>query len=100
MCLRPESQCGRIVAGCGVGDVMQCVLLGDGCVWVGIGSRLRVWMVGVGWCSDVNLHFVESPALAPPEVQIDLQAVQQYEAELQAATLLPLPDDDEDTFES
>jgi len=48
----------------------------------------------------VNLHFVESPALAPPEVQIDLQAVKQYEAELQAATMLPLPDDDEDTFDS
>ena len=24
------------------------------------------------FCSDPNLHFVESPALAPPEVQIDL----------------------------
>jgi hypothetical protein len=27
-------------------------------------------------CSDPNLHFVESPALAPPEVQIDLAAQQ------------------------
>ena len=26
---------------------------------------------------DINLHFVESPALAPPEVQIDLAAQQQ-----------------------
>ena len=26
---------------------------------------------------DPNLHFVESPALAPPEVQIDLAAQQQ-----------------------
>ncbi len=26
---------------------------------------------------DVNLHFVESPALAPPEVQIDIAAQQQ-----------------------
>nr|GMD78233.1 GTP-binding nuclear protein Ran-3 [Ipomoea batatas] len=25
---------------------------------------------------DVNLHFVESPALAPPEVQIDIAAQQ------------------------
>lgn len=48
----------------------------------------------------MNLHFVESPALAPPEVHIDLHAVQQYERELHEATLLPLPDDDEDTFES
>ena len=29
------------------------------------------------FCSDPNLHFVESPALAPPEVQIDLAAQQQ-----------------------
>jgi uncharacterized membrane protein YozB (DUF420 family) len=28
---------------------------------------------------DPSLHFVESPALAPPEVQIDLAAQQQYE---------------------
>ena len=56
--------------------------------------------VGVVACRDLNLHFVESPALAPPEVQIDLQAVQQYEQELQAATLLPLPDDEDDAFES
>jgi hypothetical protein len=27
--------------------------------------------------SDVNLHFVESPALAPPEVHIDLAAQKQ-----------------------
>lgn len=29
------------------------------------------------WYRDANLHFVESPALAPPEVQIDLAAQQQ-----------------------
>jgi GTP-binding nuclear protein Ran len=48
---------------------------------------------------DANLHFVESPALAPPEVQIDLAAQQQHEAELAAAASQPLPDDDDDTFE-
>ncbi|KAL2346748.1 hypothetical protein Fmac_000748 [Flemingia macrophylla] len=49
---------------------------------------------------DTNLHFVESPALAPPEVQIDLAAQQQHEAELVAAVSQPLPDDDDDdTFE-
>nr|KYP45784.1 GTP-binding nuclear protein Ran-3 [Cajanus cajan] len=48
---------------------------------------------------DPNLHFVESPALAPPEVQIDLAAQQQHEAELAAAASQPLPDDDDDTFE-
>ncbi|KAG5034243.1 hypothetical protein JHK87_009153 [Glycine soja] len=48
---------------------------------------------------DTNLHFVESPALAPPEVQIDLAAQQQHEAELLAAASQPLPDDDDDQFE-
>ncbi|KVH99798.1 hypothetical protein Ccrd_021976 [Cynara cardunculus var. scolymus] len=45
---------------------------------------------------DPNLHFVESPALAPPEVQIDMAAQQQHEAELAAAASQPLPDDDDD----
>ncbi|CAK7353584.1 unnamed protein product [Dovyalis caffra] len=68
---------------------------------------------------DPNLHFVESPALAPPEVQIDLAAQAHYtpsvlyltfvfaagnfnshEAELAAAASQPLPDDDDDTFEA
>ncbi|XP_076931217.1 GTP-binding nuclear protein Ran1B-like [Bidens hawaiensis] len=48
---------------------------------------------------DPNLHFVESPALAPPEVQIDMAAQQQHEAELAAAASQPLPDDDDDAFE-
>lgn len=30
-----------------------------------------------GVIRDQNLHFVESPALAPPEVHIDLAAQQQ-----------------------
>ena len=33
--------------------------------------------------SDPNLHFVEQVALAPPEVQIDLQQQQEYEKQLQ-----------------
>ncbi|KAF5741969.1 hypothetical protein HS088_TW09G00007 [Tripterygium wilfordii] len=48
---------------------------------------------------DPNLHFVESPALAPPEVLIDMAAQQQHEAELIAAASQPLPDDDDDTIE-
>ncbi|KAL8521906.1 hypothetical protein ACS0TY_012163 [Phlomoides rotata] len=48
---------------------------------------------------DANLHFVESPALAPPEVQIDLVAQQQHEAELAAAASQPLPDDDDEAFD-
>ncbi|KAK9072841.1 hypothetical protein SSX86_009276 [Deinandra increscens subsp. villosa] len=48
---------------------------------------------------DANLHFVESPALAPPEVQIDMAAQQQHEAELAQAANQPLPDDDDDAFD-
>ncbi|KAJ6758551.1 GTP-BINDING NUCLEAR PROTEIN RAN-3 [Salix koriyanagi] len=48
---------------------------------------------------DPNLHFVETPALAPPEVPIDLAAQAQHEAELAAAASQPLPDDDDDAFE-
>ncbi|KAJ0984636.1 hypothetical protein J5N97_002992 [Dioscorea zingiberensis] len=46
---------------------------------------------------DPNLHFVESPALAPPEVAIDLVTQQQYEAEIAAAAAQPLPDDDDES---
>ena len=45
---------------------------------------------------DPNLTFVESPALKPPEVQIDQTTQQQYELELQNAQNMPLPDEDED----
>jgi len=45
---------------------------------------------------DPNLQFVEAPALAPQEVPIDYAAMQQYEQELQAASAVPLPDDDDD----
>ncbi|PVH38381.1 hypothetical protein PAHAL_5G247900 [Panicum hallii] len=48
---------------------------------------------------DANLHFVESPALLPPDVTIDLVAQQQHEAELIAAAAQPLPDDDDDLIE-
>ncbi|KAJ4794712.1 GTP-binding nuclear protein [Rhynchospora pubera] len=45
---------------------------------------------------DRNVHFVESPALAPPEAPIDLEAQQRVEAEMTAAAAQPLPDDDEE----
>ncbi|KAI3900418.1 hypothetical protein MKW92_020256 [Papaver armeniacum] len=48
---------------------------------------------------DANLHFVESPALAPPEVSIDMEAQQKHEQELAAAANQPLPDDDDDAFD-
>mmetsp|Transcript_49027 Transcript_49027/g.158859 ORF Transcript_49027/g.158859 Transcript_49027/m.158859 type:complete len:213 (+) Transcript_49027:62-700(+) len=47
-------------------------------------------------CGDPQLVFVESPALAPPEIQIDQQVAQQYQQELDAAAMAPLPDEDED----
>ncbi|GBG79381.1 hypothetical protein CBR_g29530 [Chara braunii] len=45
-----------------------------------------------------NLHFVESPALAPPEVMVDIEKQKKNEAaEIAAAAVQPLPDwgDDE-----
>ncbi|CAL4948773.1 unnamed protein product [Urochloa decumbens] len=48
---------------------------------------------------DANLHFVESPALRPPDVTIDMVAQQQHEAELAFAVTQPLPDDDDDLIE-
>jgi len=45
---------------------------------------------------DPNLGFVEAPALAPAEVPIDMQQMQQYELEMTEAAKVPLPDDDND----
>ncbi|XP_071699836.1 GTP-binding nuclear protein Ran1B-like [Rutidosis leptorrhynchoides] len=42
-----------------------------------------------------NLHFVESPALAPPDVQIHIATQNQYD-ELATAASQPLPDDNAD----
>merc|ERR1719421_1388865 len=47
-------------------------------------------------CGDNNLHFVEAPALAPPEFNIDAADAARYEAELREAAAVPLPDEDED----
>ncbi|KAL3745077.1 hypothetical protein ACJRO7_014223 [Eucalyptus globulus] len=41
---------------------------------------------------DPNLHFVEPPALTPPEVHMDFAPQQQHEAELAEAAIQPLPD--------
>ncbi|KAI9125869.1 hypothetical protein K1719_003287 [Acacia pycnantha] len=48
---------------------------------------------------DPKLQFVEMPALAPPEVQIDLAAQEIQEKELALAASQPLPDDHNDPFE-
>jgi len=45
---------------------------------------------------DPHLMFVESPALAPPEVAIDQAQLAQYEKELAEVSAVPLPDEDED----
>ncbi|KAE8653074.1 hypothetical protein Csa_020129 [Cucumis sativus] len=50
------------------------------------------------WFRDPNIHFVESPALAPPEQQIHLAAQQQHEVELAAAASQPLLGDHDDAF--
>lgn len=45
---------------------------------------------------DNTLTFVEAPALAPPEVAIDMAEQARHEAELAAAAMVPVPDDDDD----
>lgn len=42
-----------------------------------------------------NLDFVASPALAPPEVQVDPALMAQYAAELDRAAAAPLPDEED-----
>jgi len=45
---------------------------------------------------DPNAHFVEAPAIKPPEVNLDAGLMKQYEAELDAANKTLLPEEDED----
>lgn len=45
---------------------------------------------------DPNLEFVEMPALEPPEVHMDPALAQRYEQELQQASEVALPDDNDD----
>ncbi|KAL5559296.1 hypothetical protein UlMin_035507 [Ulmus minor] len=47
---------------------------------------------------NAKLHFVGSPALAPPEVQIDMVAQAKHEAELLSLVAQQLPDEDDDAF--
>lgn len=49
-------------------------------------------------CSDPNLHFVASPALKPPEVEIDFSQQQRIEEEIRKVADQPLPDDEDDFF--
>mmetsp|Transcript_15559 Transcript_15559/g.26775 ORF Transcript_15559/g.26775 Transcript_15559/m.26775 type:complete len:213 (+) Transcript_15559:66-704(+) len=45
---------------------------------------------------DPGLSLVEELALAPPEVEIDVNRVQQFEREMEEAKAVPLPDEGED----
>jgi len=46
--------------------------------------------------NDPNLSFVEAPALAPPDIQVDNQQMDQYTQQLNDAANQPIPDDDEE----
>lgn len=43
-----------------------------------------------------SIEFVEAPALAPPEAEIDMAQMARYQAELESAAAVPLPDGDDD----
>src|SRR5436190_17568340 len=42
-----------------------------------------------------SLEFVASPALAPPEVQVNQQLMDQYHKEMTEAATMPLPDEED-----
>lgn len=42
-----------------------------------------------------TLEFVASPALAPPEVQVDEALLQKYQQDMEDAAAQPLPDEDD-----
>ncbi|KNG87577.1 hypothetical protein ANOM_004072 [Aspergillus nomiae NRRL 13137] len=42
-----------------------------------------------------QLEFVAAPALAPPEVTVDQEVLKQYQAEMDAAAQMPLPDEED-----
>ena len=45
---------------------------------------------------DPQLNFVEPPALQPPDIQMDLKQIQEMQRQLQAASSIVLPDDDDE----
>lgn len=42
-----------------------------------------------------QLDFVGAPALLPPEIQVDAELMKQYQNEMDQATAMPLPDEDD-----
>ncbi|KAJ2665080.1 GTP-binding nuclear protein gsp1/Ran [Coemansia sp. RSA 1200] len=45
---------------------------------------------------EPDIEFVEAPALAPPEVAIDHELMNRYDAEITVASNMPLPEEDDD----
>ena len=45
---------------------------------------------------ETDLKFVEAPALAPPEVEIDMEQMARNQQELEAIANMPLPEGDDD----
>ncbi|KAJ2750567.1 GTP-binding nuclear protein gsp1/Ran [Coemansia sp. BCRC 34490] len=45
---------------------------------------------------EPDIEFVEAPALAPPEVAIDHELMNRYDAEITVAANQPLPEEDDD----
>ncbi len=43
-----------------------------------------------------SLRFVEAPAMAPPEVEVDMRDQAAYAQELEEAAAAPIPDDDDE----
>ena len=44
---------------------------------------------------NAQLEFVAAPALAPPEVQVNPELMEQYKKEMDDASAMPLPDEDD-----
>lgn len=44
---------------------------------------------------NTGLEFVASPALAPPEVQVDMNSMREAEEEMNKASQMPLPDEED-----
>ena len=61
------------------------------CGWPG--NSLGIFIVNY---RNANLEFVAAPALAPPEVTVDLEEQKRIEQEMNAALAQPLPLEDDD----
>lgn len=60
------------------------------------GKRENYCLIGTGLRSLTrHQEFVAAPALAPPEVQVDQAAMEQYQKEMADAANMPLPDEED-----